>query len=457
MNNLFNHAYPYLDEHELNLDWLIAKMKELNIRMDEFEVINSITFSGSWDITKQYPAWTIVDDGGMGYVSIQPVPAGILIGNTNYWRLIADYSVIIAGLASRITALENTVGDASSGLVKDVNDLQGDITRIDPIISNMNYYENANILILGDSLCDEGIARFQPNWVTYFRTKVTAAGGSITNYSFGGRCLSNVDVNNLIDDLPNVPSGSYTDIILFLGINDWAQNATKTQFGNAINSFDSWCHTTYPNAKVHVITPLKSEYSGTQTPELLYRFMLTKYCTNNGFNIIDAYADAPLFNGNIAALKNAWSGDNLGTHDGLHMNPDYAPYFADYVFNSLPIFKGASVSNAVEGVQLTNFFNSVAMNIYMHEDGRVVLYINLASYTPGSTLVSLGTLPDWVRPIFEKSTYNYTGGTTYAMFIVKTSGACYLLMPNTNNMPTCSPLIEYYIDPAERSTTQYIV
>ena len=96
MNNLFNHAYPYLDEHELNLDWLIAKMKELNIRMDEFEVINSITFSGSWDITKQYPAWTIVDDGGMGYVSIQPVPAGILIGNTNYWRLIADYSVIIA-------------------------------------------------------------------------------------------------------------------------------------------------------------------------------------------------------------------------------------------------------------------------------------------------------------------------------------------------------------------------
>ena len=123
MVNLFNRAYPYLDEHELNLDWLIAKMKELNIRMDEFEVVNSISFSGAWDITKQYPAWTIVDDGGMGYVSIRPVPAGIDINNVNYWRLIADYSIIIAGLAGRISDLEVTVGNENSGLVHDVADI----------------------------------------------------------------------------------------------------------------------------------------------------------------------------------------------------------------------------------------------------------------------------------------------------------------------------------------------
>lgn len=460
MANLFNHAYPYIDEHELNLDWLIAKMKELNIRMNEFEVVNSISFSGAWDITKQYPAWTIVDDGGMGYVSIQPVPAGILITNNDYWRLIADYSIIIAGLATRITNLENTVGDASSGLVHDnienqtnISALQSDVTKINA----RDYYKNKNFLILGDSLCDEGIARFQPNWVSYFKTKVAASGSTVTNYSFGGRTLSNVDANNLIDDLPNVPAGSYTDIILFLGINDWAQNATKTQFDNAINSFATWVETNYSTAKVHVITPLKSEYTGTQTPELLYRLILTKLGIKFGFNIIDAYADAPLFNGNVTALKNKWSGDNQGTHDGLHINPDYAPYFADYVYYNLPILRGASLSDQVEGVQITNFFNSAAMNIYMHDDGRVLLAINLGSYTPGSTLISLGNIPDWSRPILEKSQYCYTGGTSYAMFVIKTNGDCYLVLPNTNNMPTCMPQIEYYIDSAERVSKLYTV
>ena len=130
MDNLFNHAYPYLDEHELNLDWLIAKMKELNIAFEEFKVVNNITFSGAWDITKQYPAWTIVSDNNIGYVSIQPVPVGVVLTNTDYWVEVIDYTAQIAGLQSRVVALENIVGDASSGLVHDVDKLQSDVSAI---------------------------------------------------------------------------------------------------------------------------------------------------------------------------------------------------------------------------------------------------------------------------------------------------------------------------------------
>lgn len=118
----FIDKYPYTDFHELNLDWILKAIRELGIKMDEFEAVNKITFSGAWDITSQYPAWTVVDDNNIGYISVQPVPAGILLNNTDYWRVITDYSSQIAGMQAAIIALQNTVGDASSGLVKQTND-----------------------------------------------------------------------------------------------------------------------------------------------------------------------------------------------------------------------------------------------------------------------------------------------------------------------------------------------
>jgi len=132
---IFNHLYPYTDEHELNLDWLLRKMRELGIKMDEFEAVNTITFSGAWDITHQYPAWTVVSDNNIGYISIQPVPAGIVLTNTDYWRVIVDYSAQIAGMQADIINLQNTVGDASSGLVKQTNDNTSDIATLNGTVS----------------------------------------------------------------------------------------------------------------------------------------------------------------------------------------------------------------------------------------------------------------------------------------------------------------------------------
>lgn len=101
------HFYPYSDAHELNLDWILRKMKELDQSMTDFEAMNKITFDGAWDITKQYKAWTIVNDGGAGFISIQPVPKGILLSNADYWRGVVDYTATIADLQNRVVNLEN--------------------------------------------------------------------------------------------------------------------------------------------------------------------------------------------------------------------------------------------------------------------------------------------------------------------------------------------------------------
>lgn len=103
--------YPYTNFHEMNLDWIIEQVKKLGIQFDEFKVINQITFSGAWDITEQYPAWTIVSDNNIGYISIVPVPAGVTLDNGDYWREVIDYTAQIAGLQDRVVTLENKTID----------------------------------------------------------------------------------------------------------------------------------------------------------------------------------------------------------------------------------------------------------------------------------------------------------------------------------------------------------
>lgn len=107
---LFNHKYPYTDFHEINLDWIIAKIREVEHIVDDFKVVNKISFAGLWDIRKQYQAWTIVDtDNHTGYISIKPVPSGVSIDNTEYWVQVANYSELYADVQNRIVEIERRI------------------------------------------------------------------------------------------------------------------------------------------------------------------------------------------------------------------------------------------------------------------------------------------------------------------------------------------------------------
>lgn len=107
---MFGNLFPYTDFHELNLDWILAEIRKLHEDMTEFEALNKITFDGEWDITKQYPAWTIVNvNDTTGYISVKPVPAGIDISNDEYWKLIVDYTITLADLQNRVVQLEKDV------------------------------------------------------------------------------------------------------------------------------------------------------------------------------------------------------------------------------------------------------------------------------------------------------------------------------------------------------------
>lgn len=90
--NPFINQFPYMDSHEMNLDWIIRTCKLLENKVDTYTILNSISYQGEWLITKQYTKWSVVFYNGIAYLSLQPVPGNVPIDNTDYWLVIAPYA-----------------------------------------------------------------------------------------------------------------------------------------------------------------------------------------------------------------------------------------------------------------------------------------------------------------------------------------------------------------------------
>ena len=110
--------FPYTNFHELNLDWILSTIKELDNRIDEFVQNNVLTYADpiQWNITTQYAKNTVVvGPDGTAYMSIAPVPVNILLTNTDYWQPIFNYSETVTVLKKQIAAAD--MGESKTALV----------------------------------------------------------------------------------------------------------------------------------------------------------------------------------------------------------------------------------------------------------------------------------------------------------------------------------------------------
>ena len=102
---MFN-EYPYINLQDINLDFILKHIGELETNLKDFIKINTIKYADPilWNITSQYEANTVTIDGtdGTAYISTIPVPIGVHITNTDYWTPIFNYGASLDALKAQI-------------------------------------------------------------------------------------------------------------------------------------------------------------------------------------------------------------------------------------------------------------------------------------------------------------------------------------------------------------------
>ena len=105
-----NYRYPYTNDHELNLGWVLATIKAQESELSKFVALNTVKYADpfDWNITSQYATNTVVFNPAdmTAYISVQPVPSGVQIDNTEYWTPIFTLADIFTAYKTSITPVE---------------------------------------------------------------------------------------------------------------------------------------------------------------------------------------------------------------------------------------------------------------------------------------------------------------------------------------------------------------
>lgn len=99
-------TFPYANFHEMNLDWILHELKNLETQISNFIAINTVKYANPiiWNITKQYETNTVVlDTSGNAYLSVQPVPSGVSLDREEYWTKIGNFSALWDSVRLAIT------------------------------------------------------------------------------------------------------------------------------------------------------------------------------------------------------------------------------------------------------------------------------------------------------------------------------------------------------------------
>ena len=148
--------FPYTNFHDLNLTWILNELKTLEHTINEFVSINALKYADpiQWNITTQYEKNTIVIDPltGTAYISVQPVPSGVALTNTDYWTVVFDLGSFVVKAAKNFCSRYEEATTLTATFPSSVNDwlIWGDTL----------YYALVNITAGDSYVVDSNIKQF---------------------------------------------------------------------------------------------------------------------------------------------------------------------------------------------------------------------------------------------------------------------------------------------------------
>lgn len=163
-------TFPYANFHEMNLDWILHELKNLETQISNFVAINTVKYANPiiWNITKQYETNTVVlDTSGNAYLSVKPVPSGVSLDREEYWTKIGNFSALWDSVRLAITPYDEKHSTTASVDHKagDWVWLENDLLLITKnIVAGDKYVDGSNckktnvhdlFVTLGDTIANE--------------------------------------------------------------------------------------------------------------------------------------------------------------------------------------------------------------------------------------------------------------------------------------------------------------
>ncbi len=210
---MFN-EYPYVNLQDVNLDWILKHIKDLEINLQDFIKLNTIKYADpiDWNISKQYEANTVVvnDFTGVAYLSTQPVPSGVDVTNTDYWTPI--FTLDFVNLNKNIT-LRNDGNNNNATFTSAVGDwliVGGQLYKvIQDIALHTAYVVGFNLQVYSVELFVKDYLNQVLNLIGDLDDLTTSDKTSIVN------AINSVlsDINDKIGDLDDLDTTDKTSIV----------------------------------------------------------------------------------------------------------------------------------------------------------------------------------------------------------------------------------------------------